>query len=237
MKSESTELITIITGTRKGLGKALAEHLLGKGHQVVGCSRREGTIEHENYEHFRVDVSDETSVRKMIRAIVKKWGRIDVLLNNAGMASMNHLLLTPTRTVEKVFNTNFLGTFLFIREVAKKMQKKKFGRIVNYTTVAVPLDLEGEAVYAASKAAVESLTKVAAKELGGFNITVNAIGPTPVATDLIKNVPENKIQELLEQQSVKRMGTEEDVINVVDFFIKPESEFINGQIIYLGGVN
>ena len=227
----------LITGTRKGLGKQLAEHYLKQGFWVAGCSRRNPSIEHERYKHFRLDVSDEKAVVKMVRSVSREWGGIDILLNNAGIASMNHFLLTPMSTAQRVFNTNFFGSFLFTREVSKVMMKSKKGRIVNYTTVAVALKLEGEAIYGASKAAVENLTHVTAKELGAFGITVNSIGPTPVLTDLIKNVPQDKIQHLIDQQSIKRLGEFEDVLNVIDFFVKDESEFVTGQTIYLGGVN
>ena len=116
------------------------------------------------------------------------------------------------------------------------MQAKQKGCIVNFTTVAVPLKLEGEAIYAASKAAVENLTEVLAKEFGAFGIRVNAVGPTPVETDLIRSVPKEKIDQLLAQQSIKRLGTLEDVTKVVDFYIDETNDFITGQVLYLGGV-
>ena len=226
----------IITGTRKGLGKELAEYYLAKGHKVAGCSRGKSTIEHENYQHYEMDVADEKAVISMVRQVKKKFVSIDVLLNNAGIAAMNHILTTPCENAHAVFNTNFFGTFLFSREVAKVMMRQKTGYIVNYTTVAVPLDLEGEAVYAASKAAIESFTRVSSKELGQFGVRVNAIGPTPVKTDLIRNVPNNKLQKLLDQQALKRFGEFDDVVNVIDFFNSKQSNFVTGQIIYLGGV-
>lgn len=229
--------IIIITGTRKGLGQQLASYFLEQGDMVYGCSRRDASIEHENYIHYSLDVSNEKDVSTMVRNIFKEKRRIDILINNAGAASMNHFLLTPNETAIKLMNTNFIGTFLTCREVAKFMMKQKAGRIINYTTVAVPLNLEGELVYSSSKAAVEQLTKVLAAEIGNAGITVNAIGPTPIATDLIKNVPEVKINELIAKQSVKRLGSFEDVLNVIKFFISEDSSFITGQIIYLGGIN
>ncbi|NPA52740.1 MAG: SDR family oxidoreductase [Aquificae bacterium] len=228
--------VFVITGTRKGIGKSLSEYYLDKGNIVIGCSRGEGSINHKNYTHYTLDVSDEKAVVNMIRDVRKKFGRIDILLNNAGIASMNHIITTPYKTVDNIFKTNFYGTFLFTREVAKVMMKHKKGRIVNFATVATPLRLEGEAIYASSKAAIENFTEIMARELADFGITVNAVGPTPVPTDLIKNVPEEKINALLERQAIRRFGTFEDVVNVIDFFIDDKSDFITGQIVYLGGV-
>ena len=136
----------IITGTRKGLGKQLAEHYLNLGHSIAGCSRGKSTIKHANYLHFELDVADEKAVIRMVRKVKKTFGEINVLLNNAGIAAMNHILTTPYTNAQAVFNTNFFGTFIFSREVAKVMMKQRIGSIINYTTVAVPLDLEGEAV-------------------------------------------------------------------------------------------
>lgn len=234
--------VLLITGTRKGIGKDLATHYLQQGHIVCGCSRSEGSIAHENYRHFCLDVNEEKKVVAMVRSVAKEFGRIDILLNNAGIASMNHILTTPYKTLQNIFNTNVFGSFLFIREVAKIMARERKNkdstkRIVNFATVATPLRLEGEAVYAASKAAIVSLTQVLAKELSSFGITINAVGPTPVPTDLIKNVPKDKMQALLNQQAIKRFGEFADVLNVIEFFLNPRSDFITGQVIYLGGVN
>ena len=227
----------IVTGTSKGIGKELCERYLKEGYLVAGCARSQSKIVHENYRHFSLDVSDETAVVAMIREVKREFGRIDALINNAGIASMNHFLTTPFDSVKKVFETNFFGTFLFSREVGKVMMKQKYGRIVNYTTVASALRLEGEAIYAASKSAIENLTQTLSKELAPFNITVNALGPTPIKTDLIKAVPQDKINALLERQAIKRFGNFGDIKNAVDFFINEQSDFITGQILYLGGVH
>lgn len=234
----------MITGTRKGIGKYLSEHFLQCGNIVCGCSRGKGSILHPNYRHFILDVNDEKSVVAMIRDIKKEFQRIDVLLNNAGIASMNHILTTPYQSVCNIFNTNVFGSFLFMREVAKTMSRfhtKNEGkmpfRIVNFATVATPLKLEGEAIYAASKAAIVNLTQICAKELSEFGITVNALAPTPIPTDLIKNVPKDKITALLNQQAIKRFGEFDDVLNVIEFYLNEKSDFITGQVIYLGGIN
>ena len=228
--------VTLITGTRKGIGKFLAEHYVRKGHEVIGCSRAKPEWALEHYRHFETDVADEKAVRAMFSAVRKDYGRLDHLINNAGIASMNHSLLTPVATVQSILSTNVVGTFLFCREAAKLMQPRRWGRIINFTTVATPLKLEGEAIYAASKAAVRSLTEVLAREFAPFGITVNSVGPTPIETDLIRSVPKERMDRLIARQAFPRMGTFEDVANVTDFYLRPESGFITGQNLYLGGI-
>ncbi len=227
--------MALVTGSRKGIGKYLVERLLQQGYQVVGCSREAVDWELEGYWHHQTDVSDEDQVQALFDAIRKRYGRLDVTVNNAGVASMNHLLLTPVKTLDYVNAVNIRGTFLVTRASARLMRAHKFGRIINMSTIAVPLSLAGESIYVASKSAVEALTRVASRELADFGITVNAIGPTPIETDLIRNVPAAKIQELINQLAIKRLGQPEDVFNLVQFLIKPESSYITGQIIYLGG--
>ena len=234
---KKTARIILVTGTSRGIGRGLAEHFLARGDRVCGCSRGGATLQHRRYEHWSLAVADEAAVVAMVREIVRRHGRIDALVNNAGIAAMNPALLTPAATAREIMATNFHGTFLFCREVAKVMVRRKAGRIVNFSTVAAPLRLEGEALYAASKAAVESFTRVLARELGETGVTVNAVGPTPVPTDLIKNVPEAKMQALLARQAIRRFGAVADVANVVDFFLAPESDFVTGQVLYLGGVS
>jgi len=232
----SQQAVMLITGTRKGIGKHLVEYYIQRGWIIYGCSREPADFTYENYCHFCLNVSDEEKVRAMFAEIGRREGRLDVLINNAGVASMNHVILTPLSTVHRVLNTNVVGTFLFTREASKLMMKRKWGRIVNFATVATAMKLQGEAIYASSKAAICSLTGIMARELGDLGITVNAVGPTPTKTDLIKSVPKEKIDRLLEQQAVHRFGEFPDITNVIDFFIRPESDFVTGQVIYLGGI-
>ena len=182
-----------------------------------------------------LDVSDDAAVQRMFADVRKSHGRIDVLINNAGVASMNHFLLTPLASVRRILETNVVGTFLCCREGAKLMQRARHGRIVNVVSVAVPLRLEGEAIYAASKAAVVTLTEVLAREVADVGITVNAVGPAPMETDLLRSVPPETVAELLKRLPLHRLGKFSEVANVIDFLIRPESAAVTGQTIYLGG--
>jgi 3-oxoacyl-[acyl-carrier protein] reductase len=228
--------VVLITGTRKGMGRYLAEHFVRRGALVAGCSRTMPEWDLEKYTHHCLDVADETQVKAMFSSIRKRHGRLDILINNAGVASMNHILLTPVDTVDRIMATNFQGVFLMCREAAKLMQRRRYGRIVNISTIAVPMRLEGEAIYAASKSAVVTFSRILARELADSGITCNVVAPTPIETDLIRGVPREKIDAIVNRLAIKRLGRFEDVANVIDFFVKPESGYITGQVIYLGGV-
>ena len=230
-------MIVVITGTRKGIGRYLAEQYCLEGHTVIGCSRRDTDLFHENYTHFIVDVTNQEEVQSFVKAVRTKYRMIDVLINNAGAASMNHFLMTPTDTARNLMELNYVATLNLSKEFVGMLRKSEHARIINFTTVAVPFNLEGELVYTSSKAAVESMTKIMAKELASLKITVNAVGPTPIKTDLTAKVPEEKMNRLLDSQAIHRFGEFSDIKNVIDFYMSPRSDFITGQIIYLGGVN
>lgn len=180
--------IALITGTSRGLGRALAEHLLAMGWTVHGWARSPHAWSHPQFHPTSLDVADELAVTAAVGQVIATSGRIDLLVNNAGGAAMNALLLTPAATAAALMRTNYLGTFHCLQAVGKVMVRQRVGRIVNLTTVAVPLALAGEAAYVASKAAVEALTRVAASELATQGVHVTAVGFGPIDTDLTRAV-------------------------------------------------
>ena len=238
MNSPSTGAapVTVVTGASRGIGRHLAEHYLARGHRVIGVSRKAPEKEPPgSYTHHELDVADEAQVTALFSGLRRNEGRLDHLINNAGIASMNHVLTTPAASVDRVLRTNVVGTFLFCKAAARLMRKAGYGRIVNVSTVAVPLKLAGEAAYIASKAAVESLTQVLAREFSELGITVNAVGPVPIETDLTRGISQQKLDALVARQAIARMGDPADVANVIDFFLRPESTMVTGQVVYLGG--
>ena len=178
----------LITGTSQGLGLALAERLLADGWTVHGFARGPQALAHANFTAHTVDVADEGAVRAAV-SVVASSGRIDLLINNAGAAALNAFLRTPGSVAESLMRVNYLGAFHCLQAVGKVMVRQRGGLVVNLTTVAVPLSLDGEAAYVASKAAVEALTKVAAKELATQGVRVVALGLGPVDTRLTRAVP------------------------------------------------
>jgi 3-oxoacyl-[acyl-carrier protein] reductase len=229
--------IILITGSRKGIGKYLAEYYSSKGYYVIGCSREPVDYSLPGYTHYICDVTQEIQVKKMLRDIKLTKGNVNILINNAGInLTMHPTLLVSYKNALKTVEVNLLGTFLMSREVARLMIKDSFGRIINFSSMSVRHEVEGEAVYTASKAAIISFTRVLAKEVFNFGITCNVISPSAIKTDLMNGIDENALNNVLARNAVKTEGKMQDVTNVVDWLIKPESDAITGQVIYLGGV-
>jgi 3-oxoacyl-[acyl-carrier protein] reductase len=222
----------LIAGTSAGLGRALAERLLSDGWTVHGFARGPQELTHAHFAAHVVDVTDEAAVRSAVAAIAE-GGRIDLLVNNAGAASMNALLLTPGSVAEQLMRVNYLGTFHCLQAVGKVMVRQRAGRIINLTTVAVPLSLEGEAAYVASKAAVEALTKVAAKELAHSGVVVSAVGFGPIDTALTRAVPKAALAKI--NNAIGRPeGT--TMAQAVDFILAHMHTAEGGQVAYLGKI-
>ena len=211
--------VMIITGTRKSIGKYLAEYYANKEFQVVGCSRGDIDFELDNYQHYCLDVSD------------------DVLINNAGIASMNHVLLTPLKEVHDILNTNFVGTFLCCREAVKLMKRNKSGRIVNISSIHVPLATVGTSIYGASKASIEQFSRILAREVFQFGININILALSVVKSSGMADVLSDDITlKILERTISKTQLDFKDVSNAIDFLISPKSSMVTNQTLYLGGV-
>jgi 3-oxoacyl-[acyl-carrier protein] reductase len=176
--------IIFITGTSRGIGLYLSEKFRDLGHIVIGCNSQ------------TMDVTNEASVIDYFKWIKREYGQLDILINNAGIASMNHCLLTTGAKASQIMNVNFIGTFLCSREAGKLMINRG-GKIINISSVAVPMSLQGEAVYVASKAAIEALTKVMAKEVPG--VTVNALRIGVTQTKLSKDAPQWIVKNTFEE--------------------------------------
>ncbi|MBU4349011.1 SDR family oxidoreductase [bacterium] len=229
-------MIILITGDRKGIGRYLSEYYLEKGITVIGCSRSETDLKHKNYQHFCLDVSDEQAVKKMYSQIRQTHGRLDVLINNAGVdLSFAPILLVPYKSALRTVEINLLGTFLMSREAAKIMMKNSFGRIINFSSMLVKHEIKGTAIYTASKSAIISFTRVMAKEVYGYNITCNIIAPSAIKTDLMDSVDKDVLKDILKRNAIQELCKTEDISNTIDWFIKTTSNSITGQIIYMGG--
>ena len=227
----------LLTGTSRGLGLAVAKHLVAGNHTVVGCSRSPSDFEDARYHHVLADATDERGVDDVLQQVRAKLGGLDALINNAGWARMLPLALTPVDTARRILDANFLSTFMFTRAATRLLRRSQNGRVINLSSVAVPLRLEGEAIYAAAKSAIEMFTRVSARELGPWGITCNAIGPSPIRTQLIAGVPDEKLDRIIERQAIHAWAEAADVINVIDFYLRPESRMITGQVLYLGGLS
>jgi 3-oxoacyl-[acyl-carrier protein] reductase len=227
--------VMVITGTTRGLGNGMAQHFLGKGVRVAGCSRTASTITHENYIHALVDVGVEEQVRTWVRSIRNNFGRIDILICNAGYAPANLLMaMTPGDVLEDVFRTNIAGSYYVCREVSKVMVLQKSGRIITTSSMAVGLHEEGTSAYSASKSAVVEMTKIMAKELAPLGITCNVIAPSMFMTDAVQELGDKVIERALDKLTIKRTLTIEEICNVVSFFADPASSCITGQVIHMG---
>ena len=209
----------------------MAERLLADGWTVHGFARGPQALAHARFRAHAVDVADEAAVRAAIAGIAAE-GRIDLLVNNAGTASLNSVLLTPGEVAATLMRVNYLGAFHCLQAAGKAMVRQRSGLIVNLTTVAVPLRLEGEAAYVASKAAVEALTQVAAAELAPQGVRVLAAGFGPVDTALTRAVPRGKLAEINERIG-RPQGT--TIPQAVDFLVAliGDASVPSGSVRYL----
>jgi 3-oxoacyl-[acyl-carrier protein] reductase len=179
-------------------------------------------------------VADPVSVAEALKPY-RRDANVYALINAAGIASMNLVVTTPPDTVRRIIETNLLGTIFCCQQIAPALIKRGNGRIINFSTLGVPLAIKGEAIYVASKAGVEGFTRVFARELAPHGVTVNAIAPGPIETALIAKVPKEKVAAVVSQQIIPKQGTPQDVWNIVSMLLSAESSMVSGQTLHVGG--
>jgi len=236
--------VALVTGASRGIGAAIAERLAKDGFTVVInysgnaalAEELAGKIEAAGGKALtaKADVSDAEAVRRMFDAAEAAFGGVDVLVNNAGIMMLSTLAEASDENFDRQIAVNLKGTFNTLREAAKRLRDG--GRIVNFSTSVVGLKLESYAVYAGTKAAVETMTGIMAKEMRGRGITVNAVAPGPTATDLFLNgKSEELVARMAKANPLERLGTPEDIAAAVSFLAGPDGGWINGQVLRANG--
>lgn len=241
---EDTRPVAIITGASRGIGAALALRLAEDGYRIVvnyasnaaEAHRVVATLHATGHTAIAVqaDVSKPDEVRALFDAAERELGKVDVLVNNAGVLKTMPLADTSDELFAQTFGVNVQGTFNTLREAARRLNDG--GRIVNFSTTVLAMKLPGYAIYAASKAAVEAMGGVFAKELRGRNIRVNTVAPGPVATELFfAGKTEEQIAHFAKLPPLERLGEPGDIARIVSFLVSEESGWVNGQVLRANG--
>ena len=224
----------IVTGSSSGLGKFICEQATNEGFNVIGLARSE--TKDAKFKTFQCDISDHKEVKNVFKQIKKNF-EPHILINAAGIASMNLFLTTPPSKMEQIISTNVLGTMFCCQEALKNFARQKNKNfILNFSTIAVSLSLKGESVYVASKGAVESFSKTLAREAADFNCNVNVIAPGPVDTKLISGIADSKIEDIVNAQIINEKASKDDIWRICKLLISDNSKDITGQSINVKGV-
>jgi 3-oxoacyl-[acyl-carrier protein] reductase len=242
--SKNPNKVAIVTGASRGIGAAVAERLAADGFTVIvnysgdPAPARDlvAKIEGKGGKALaaKADVSDPQAVRGMFDMAEAAFGGVDILVNNAGIMALSNIVETDDASFDRQINVNLKGSFNTLREAAKRLRDG--GRIVNLSSSIVRRLMPTYGVYAATKAAVEAMTSILAKELRGRHITVNAVAPGPTATELfLKGKPQELVDNLAKMAPLERLGQPEDVAAVVAFLVGPDSAWINGQTLHANG--
>lgn len=241
-----TTPVALVTGASRGIGRAIAQALAQRGvHVAIGFHRGEEAaqalleeLQNEGLEASlaRANVADKQEVKQMVRAIKKQFGRLDILVNNAGILEEKLFFLTSTDRFWEVQNTNLGGVVNCCRAAIPMLSKHRNGRVINLSSLAASHGTAGLSAYACSKAAIEALTKVLARELAAMGVRVNAVAPGLVATDMTANLrsPEHR-QQMLQTQPISRMGRPEEVANLVTYLALDAPDYLTGEILRLAG--
>jgi 3-oxoacyl-[acyl-carrier protein] reductase len=242
--TDKTSKVAIVTGASRGIGAAVAERLASDGFAVIinysSDARSAETLERKIKDNggralaAKADVSNPNAVRDMFDAAERAFGGVDVLINNAGIMKLARIADSDDALFDQQIAINLKGSFIAMREAAKRLRDG--GRIVNFSTSVVGTRLETYGVYAATKSAVETMTAILSKELRGRNITVNAVAPGPVATELfLSGKSPELIDRLAKMNPMERLGTPEDIASAVAFLVGPDGGWINGQVLRANG--
>jgi 3-oxoacyl-[acyl-carrier protein] reductase len=242
--ADKTHKVAIVTGASRGIGAAVAERLANDGFAVIinysSDARSAETLERKIKDNggralaAKADVSNPNAVRDMFDAAERAFGGVDVLINNAGIMKLARIADSDDALFDQQIAINLKGSFIAMREAAKRLRDG--GRIVNFSTSVVGTRLETYGVYAATKSAVETMTAILSKELRGRNITVNAVAPGPVATELfLSGKSPELIDRLAKMNPMERLGTPEDIASAVAFLVGPDGGWINGQVLRANG--
>lgn len=240
--------IALITGAGRGIGRAIAIALAKEGAEVVinynGSEERAKEVKQTIEENggkasmYKCNVSDFAACETMIKDIIKEYGHLDILVNNAGITKDGLIMKMKEEDFDSVLNVNLKGTFNTIRHSARQMLKQRSGKIINISSVSGILGNVGQANYAASKAGVIGLTKTMARELGSRGITVNAIAPGFVDTEMTEVLSEEIRENACKQIILGRFGKPEDIANTAVFLASDKADYITGQVISVdGGMN
>jgi 3-oxoacyl-[acyl-carrier protein] reductase len=235
----------IITGSTRGIGRNIAEKLASSGANVVITGTRQekcDEVAREIQEKYKVktlaiqtDVSNLESIQTLISKTIEELGSIQILVNNAGITKDNLLLRMKPEDFDSVIQTNLNSVFYSTKTCLRPMLKQRYGRIINVTSIVGIMGNAGQGNYAASKAGVIGFTKSIAKEVGAKGITINAVAPGFIETDMIKSLPEEYINNIISSIPLKRLGTPDDVSNLVAFLASDLASYITGQAITVGG--
>ncbi|MEQ1804890.1 MAG: SDR family oxidoreductase [Burkholderiaceae bacterium] len=227
----------LVTGSSRGVGEILTEHFLAEGATVIGVARGPASRQHERYQHHQANIAEPAEVQRLFATLRTTMKTLDIVVNNAAVLTSQYAMIMPAGAAKAMVDLNLLAPFLVAREAAKLMRKAKFGRIINVSSMAVSLEPEGDSVYAACKAGLTTLSNILAKEFASFNVTCNTLGITAIATDMLRQLPLEKIDAVVAALPIPRYATADDILNVVDFFASERSSYITAQTLYLGGVH
>lgn len=237
--------IAIVTGASKGIGRACAMRLARDGMTVIINYSRSDAAANATVEEikaaggsataYKADVSDPEQVKAMFKDIADEYGKIDVLVNNAGIVKDEYLLMLTTETLDKCLDLNIKGYLYCAQQAVLKMFRQKSGVIVNMSSVSAKMALAGQSVYSATKGAVNSMTQTMAKELARYGIRVNAVAPGFVLTEMVDQLPEDKKKEYIKAVPMGRFADVSEVADVVSFLCSDDSKYITGQSIVVDG--